>query len=106
MYGCIFLNSIQANQFNKEFLHTKNIFFMSISLWQYWWWFWFITILSLYYILVIKHLLYKNYKFDMKLFTNKKSHGKWGDLIVAAGPVLWCSNILANSNFLLRLNEW
>lgn len=50
--------------------------------------------------------MYRHEKFDMKLFTNKKSHGKWGDLIVAIGPVIWCSNILINSNFLLKLMEW
>lgn len=40
------------------------------------------------------------------MFTNKKSHGKWGDLIIAIGPILWCANILSNSNFLLKLAEW
>lgn len=42
----------------------------------------------------------------MKLFTNKKSHGKWGDLIISVGPIIWCSNILSNSNYLLKLMEW
>ena len=44
--------------------------------------------------------------FFIKLATTKKAHGRWGDLISGLLPLFWCFNILLNSNFLLKLNEW
>ena len=41
-----------------------------------------------------------------KLSTSFRSHGKWGDLIVCFVPLSWCTNILSNSNFILRMIEW
>jgi heme/copper-type cytochrome/quinol oxidase subunit 2 len=41
-----------------------------------------------------------------KIVTSFRPHGKWGDFLAAIVPVLWCLNILANSNFILRLIEW
>lgn len=41
-----------------------------------------------------------------KLTTSFRSHGKWGDLIVCFVPLSWCTNILSNSNFILRMIEW
>lgn len=38
--------------------------------------------------------------------TSVKSHGKWGDVIVCLLPISWCTNILSNSNFILRMIEW
>ena len=35
-----------------------------------------------------------------------RSHGKWGDFLVATIPLSWCGNILINSNFILRMIEW
>lgn len=35
-----------------------------------------------------------------------RSHGKWGDFLVALIPLSWCGNILINSNFILRMLEW
>ena len=35
-----------------------------------------------------------------------RSHGKWGDFLVALIPLSWCGNILINSNFILRMIEW
>jgi hypothetical protein len=35
-----------------------------------------------------------------------RSHGKWGDFLVAVIPLSWCGNILINSNFILRMLEW
>lgn len=41
-----------------------------------------------------------------KISTSFRPHGKWGDFLAAIVPILWCMNILANSNFILRLIEW
>lgn len=38
--------------------------------------------------------------------TSLRSHGKWGDFLVALIPLAWCGNILVNSNFILRMIEW
>jgi len=38
--------------------------------------------------------------------TSLRSHGKWGDFLVALIPLSWCGNILVNSNFILRMIEW
>lgn len=38
--------------------------------------------------------------------TSLRSHGKWGDFLVALIPLSWCGNILINSNFILRMIEW
>lgn len=41
-----------------------------------------------------------------KIVTSFRPHGKWGDFLAATIPAIWCLNILANSNFILRLIEW
>lgn len=41
-----------------------------------------------------------------KISTSFRPHGKWGDFLAAIVPILWCLNILTNSNFILRLIEW
>lgn len=35
-----------------------------------------------------------------------RPRGRWGDLIIAIIPIYWCSNILINSNALLKVIEW
>ncbi len=35
-----------------------------------------------------------------------RPRGRWGDLIIAFIPIYWCTNILINSNSLLKLIEW
>ena len=44
--------------------------------------------------------------FNPILNTSLRGHGKWGDFLVALIPLSWCGNILANSNFILRMIEW
>ena len=46
----------------------------------------------------------ENYKNTLN--TSLRSHGKWGDFLVALIPLSWCGNILINSNFILRMIEW
>lgn len=41
-----------------------------------------------------------------RIVTSFRPHGKWGDFLAATIPAIWCLNILANSNFILRLIEW
>lgn len=45
-------------------------------------------------------------KFNPKIVTSYRSHGKWGDVIICLLPVSWCVNILSNSTTLLKLVEW
>lgn len=48
----------------------------------------------------------KTDNFNVTLNTSIRSHGKWGDFLVALIPLSWCGNILLNSNFILRMIEW
>ena len=41
-----------------------------------------------------------------KIATSYRPHGKWGDFLACIIPLLWCINILTNSNLILRLIEW
>ncbi len=41
-----------------------------------------------------------------KITTSYRPHGKWGDFLACIIPMIWCINILTNSNFILRLIEW
>lgn len=44
--------------------------------------------------------------YNLTINTSMRSHGKWGDFLVALIPLSWCGNILINSNFILRMLEW
>ncbi len=44
--------------------------------------------------------------YNLTINTSMRSHGKWGDFLVATIPLSWCGNILINSNFILRMLEW
>ena len=35
-----------------------------------------------------------------------RPRGRWGDMIIALIPIYWCTNILINSNALLKVIEW
>jgi len=41
-----------------------------------------------------------------KIVTSYRSHGRWGDLIICAIPIFWCTNILSHSHYMLRAIEW
>ena len=56
--------------------------------------------------LIIRVVRFRTLKFQPRIMTSFRPHGKWGDLLVCLIPTLWCINILINSNFLLKLIEW
>lgn len=92
--------------FNVGFSSHKNDIHLHLSQWQYWWWFWFALVWSLYFLVILRAAILgtENYKNTMN--TSLRSHGKWGDFLVALIPLSWCGNILINSNFILRMIEW
>lgn len=92
--------------FNVNFVSHKNDIHIHLSQWQYWWWFWFALIWSLYFLVILRVFLKKTENFNITLNTSLRSHGKWGDFLVALIPLSWCGNILINSNFILRMIEW
>lgn len=59
-----------------------------------------------YYFLFTRLIRNRVLKFAPKISTSQKSHGKWGDFIICIIPIMWCVNILSNSNFILRMIEW
>lgn len=92
--------------YNFSFLNTFNDTLIHLLHWQYWWWFWFTFLLVLYYIFFMRFFFFRSLKFNPKIATSYRSHGKWGDLIICLLPVSWCLNILSNSTTLLKLLEW
>ena len=60
----------------------------------------------LYFLLFVRVFRFRVLKFNPRIATTLRPHGKWGDLIVCLLPVSWCVNIITNSNFILRMIEW
>ena len=56
--------------------------------------------------LIIRVVRFRTLKFQPRMVTSFRPHGKWGDLLVCLIPTAWCINILINSSFLLKLIEW
>ena len=106
MFNNIQLEIYNLYSYNFGFLNTFNDVLINIIHWQYWWWFWFTTLLSLYYVFFMRFFYFRSLKFNPKIVTSYRSHGKWGDLIICALPISWCINILSNSTTLLKLVEW
>ena len=92
--------------FNIGFSSHKNDIHIQLSQWQYWWWFWFAAVWALYFFVILRCYLNKNENYNITLNTSMRSHGKWGDFLIASIPLSWCGNILINSNFILRMLEW
>lgn len=101
----IFLEASIQQNFNFGFASHKNEIHLKLSEWQYWWWFWFSIIWALYFIIVIRIVFFRTKRFQLNLNTSLRSHGKWGDFLVAIIPVTWCWSIVLNSNFILRMIE-
>lgn len=92
--------------FNMSFSNNKADVLIHLTQWQYWWWFWFSFLWVLYYLLVARVFRYRTLKFNPRIASTLRPHGKWGDLLTCIIPVTWCINILINSNFILKLIEW
>lgn len=92
--------------FNMGFSNNKSDILIHLTQWQYWWWFWFTFLWVLYYLLVARVFRYRTLKFNPRIATTLRPHGKWGDLLTCLIPITWCINILINSNFILKLIEW
>ncbi len=88
------------------FPESNSDIIINLTHWQYWWWFWFTYLLCLYYFVFLKLIKKRTLKFNPKITTSFRAHGKWGDFIVCLLPISWCLNILSNSNFILRMIEW
>ena len=106
MWGTTFLDYSLHKNFNVGFASHKNDVHIHLSQWQYWWWFWFAVVWTLYFFIILRLYNSKTENFNINLNTSIKSHGKWGDFLVALIPLSWCGNILINSNFILRMLEW
>jgi len=92
--------------FNVGFSSQRNDIHVHLSQWQYWWWFWFALLWSLYFLVILRAILFGGENYKPAINTSLRSHGKWGDFLVALIPLTWCGNILINSNFILRMIEW
>ena len=92
--------------FNVGFSNNKADVLIHLTQWQYWWWFWFTFLWVLYYLIVARVFRYRTLKFNPRIASTLRPHGKWGDLLACLIPVSWCINILINSNFILKLIEW
>ena len=106
LWSSLFLDYSLHKNFNIGFASHKNDIHIHLSQWQYWWWFWFALVWTLYFFLILKLYYNKTENYNITLNTSLRSHGKWGDFLVALIPLSWCGNILINSNFILRMLEW
>lgn len=106
MWGYISTEASYQLNFNVGFSTTRSDVLVHLAQWQYWWWFWFAFLWSFYYFVSARVVRYASLKMKPKIATSFKPHGKWGDFLAAIIPAIWCINILANSNFILRLMEW
>ena len=106
MWGNILTEVSYIQNFNMSFSNNKADVLIHLTQWQYWWWFWFSFLWVLYYLLVARVFRYRTLKFNPRIASTLRPHGKWGDLLTCLIPVTWCLNILINSNFILKLIEW
>jgi len=106
MWGNILTEVSYIQNFNMSFSNNKADVLIHLTQWQYWWWFWFAFLWVLYYLLVARVFRYRTLKFNPRIASTLRPHGKWGDLLTCIIPVTWCLNILINSNFILKLIEW
>lgn len=106
MWGNILTETIVQTNFHIGFSNNKSDVLIHLAQWQYWWWFWFTWLWSFYYLTILRVLRFRTLKFKPKIATTQRPHGKWGDLLICVIPVSWCSNILSNSTFILRMIEW
>lgn len=106
MWGNLWTETSYQLNFNIGFSSLKSDVLIHLAQWQYWWWFWFALVWAFYYFLILRVARYRVLKMKPKLATSFRPHGKWGDFLVCIIPLIWCINILTNSNLILRLIEW
>ena len=106
MWGNISTEASYQLNFNTSFSTTRSDVLIHLAQWQYWWWFWFAFLWSFYYLLSSRVVRFRALKMRPKINTSYRPHGKWGDFLACIVPIIWCMNILTNSNFILRLIEW
>jgi heme/copper-type cytochrome/quinol oxidase subunit 2 len=106
MWGNLITETSFISNFEFGFPTKQSDILLHLTHWQYWFWFWFTYYMVLYYFIFLRLIRYRVLKMSPKLATSFRSHGKWGDLLVCFIPLSWCTNILSNSNFILRMIEW
>lgn len=106
LWGSIITDLSYQTNYWLSFPVSNSDVLLSLTIWQYWWWFWFTYFMCLYYFIFSRLIRHRLLKFSPRIVTSQKSHGKWGDFIVCLVPISWCTNILSNSNFILRMLEW
>jgi heme/copper-type cytochrome/quinol oxidase subunit 2 len=106
MWGNLVTETAFVQNFTFGFPTKQSDILLHLTHWQYWFWFWFTYYMVLYYFIFLRLIRYRVLKMSPKLATSFRSHGKWGDLLVCFIPISWCTNILSNSNFILRMIEW
>jgi len=106
MWGNLWTEASYQLNFNIGFSSLRSDVLIHLAQWQYWWWFWFALVWSFYYFLILRVARYRVLKMRPKISTSFRPHGKWGDFLACIIPLIWCINILANSNLILRLIEW
>ena len=97
--------SYQKN-FNTFFVNKRSDVLIHLTQWQYWWWFWFSFLWVLYYFIILRVSRFRALKFQPRIASTLKPHGKWGDLLTCLIPISWCINILLNPSFVLKIIEW
>lgn len=106
MWGNLWTETSYQLNFNIGFSSLKSDVLIHLAQWQYWWWFWFALVWAFYYYVLLRVARYRVLKMKPKIATSFRPHGKWGDFLVCIIPLIWCINILTNSNLILRLIEW
>ena len=106
MWGNLWTEASYQLNFNIGFSSLRSDVLIHLAQWQYWWWFWFALVWSFYYFIILRVARYRVLKMRPKIATSYRPHGKWGDFLACIIPLIWCINILTNSNLILRLIEW
>nr|QBI37901.1 cytochrome c oxidase subunit 2 [Tetrahymena rostrata]QGS65280.1 cytochrome c oxidase subunit 2 [Tetrahymena rostrata] len=106
MWGNLWTEASYQLNFNIGFSSLRSDVLIHLAQWQYWWWFWFALVWSFYYFIILRVVRYRVLKMRPKIATSYRPHGKWGDFLACIIPLIWCINILTNSNLILRLIEW
>lgn len=97
----------------KNFLFKNNTHFpfygnkpvSLLGVWQYWWWLYFSFLIIFVNFFFYKLFINDSVYLKLNSYSNLKSNGKWGDALAVLFPVFWCTNIVVNSNLILKILE-